>query len=147
VKNKFWLAILFGLTPWAWSAECPTRQAKTADTLVAIEHGWAQALAHHDVASVDCILADEFEDAGVEGELSNRNQTLARIPQRKPGSNQLSEMKAHIHGEMGYVRGLNTVINGEGKAVARVRFTDIFVYRDGRWLAVAGHETLLPELQ
>ena len=29
--------------------------------------------------------------------------------------------------------------------MARVRFTDIYVYRDQRWLAVAGQETLLPE--
>jgi hypothetical protein len=27
---------------------------------------------------------------------------------------------------------------------AKVRFTDVYVYREGRWLAVAGQETLLP---
>jgi hypothetical protein len=29
--------------------------------------------------------------------------------------------------------------------VASVRFTDIFAYRDGRWVALAGQETLVPE--
>jgi hypothetical protein len=28
--------------------------------------------------------------------------------------------------------------------VARVRFTDIYVYRDQRWQAVAAHESMLP---
>jgi hypothetical protein len=28
---------------------------------------------------------------------------------------------------------------------ARDRFTDIYIYRDQRWMAVAGQETLLPE--
>jgi hypothetical protein len=31
------------------------------------------------------------------------------------------------------------------KSLARVRFTDIFTGRDGRWQALAGHETLLGE--
>jgi hypothetical protein len=31
------------------------------------------------------------------------------------------------------------------KSMARVRFTDIFTYRDGRWQALASHETLLGE--
>jgi hypothetical protein len=29
--------------------------------------------------------------------------------------------------------------------VARVRFTDVFTYRDGRWQALVGHETLIGE--
>jgi hypothetical protein len=37
------------------------------------------------------------------------------------------------------------VLDASGKEIARVRFTDVFVYRDGRWQAVAGHETLMPE--
>ncbi len=35
--------------------------------------------------------------------------------------------------------------DGSGKVVARVRFTDVFTYRDGRWQALAGHESLLSE--
>ena len=52
-------------------------------------------------------------------------------------------MKSHIYGEIGYVRGLNTVTDPNGKVIANVRFTDIFVYRDGRWQALCGQETLL----
>jgi hypothetical protein len=36
-------------------------------------------------------------------------------------------------------------VDPSGKVVARVRFTDVFTYRDGRWQALAGHETLLGE--
>ena len=32
-----------------------------------------------------------------------------------------------------------------GKVLARVRFTDILVYRDGRWVAVAAQESLLSD--
>jgi hypothetical protein len=37
------------------------------------------------------------------------------------------------------------VIDADGQVRAKVRFTDIFVYREGRWLAVAGQESLVSE--
>jgi hypothetical protein len=56
-----------------------------------------------------------------------------------------SQLHPHVHDDFGYVRGLNAVVDPTGKVLARVRFTDIFVYRDGRWLAVAGQESLLTD--
>ena len=35
------------------------------------------------------------------------------------------------------------VTDPSGKPIAQVRFTDIFIYHNGRWQALAGHETLL----
>jgi hypothetical protein len=89
--------------------------------------------------------ADEFEDADVDGSLHTRSQMLAQIPQRKPGSNHLTEMRAHVEASFGFVRGLNEVLDPAGKIAARVRFTDIFTYRNGRWQALAGRETLVGE--
>lgn len=129
----------------AFAADCPAGQAKDGAELLKIEHTWAKALEQKDAVAVGCILADDFQDAGVYGELHNREEALAHIAQRGPGSNRLSEMQPHVFGEVGYVRGLNTVIDAQGHAVAKVRFTDIFVYRDGRWKAVAGQETLVKE--
>ena len=122
---------------------CPASQPKNESTLLQLEQSWAKALEQHDSATVSCILADEFEDADVHGQLHHRAETLARIPPRTPSQNHLEDLKAHIHGDFGYVRGLNRVTDPAGKPVAQVRFTDIFIYRDGRWQALAGHETLL----
>jgi hypothetical protein len=36
-------------------------------------------------------------------------------------------------------------MNSQGKLVAKVRFTDVYVYREGRWQCVAGHESMLTE--
>jgi hypothetical protein len=52
-------------------------------------------------------------------------------------------MHAHVEGNSGFTRGLATLVDAAGKVVARVRFTDVFTYRDGRWQALAGQETLL----
>jgi hypothetical protein len=77
--------------------------------------------------------------------LHDRAEALAGIAKRRPGSNELSEMHAHISGDAAFARGLNTVKDANGNIVAKVRFTDIFVYRDGAWHAVAGQETLVDD--
>jgi len=151
------LAALFAMLPvWGgrprppllnlmFAPTCPTNQAKDGNALIQIEQSWAQALEVRDADAVGCILADEFQDADPNGQLHNREETLAQIPHRRPGRNILSELTPHVFGDSGYIRGLATLVDAQGKTMARVRFTDIYVYRGTRWLAVAGQETLLPE--
>ena len=117
----------------------------TEAALIALEQDWAAALNRRDVAAVSCMVAKEFEDADVDGSLRTRAQMLDHIPQRRPGSNRLTQMRAHVEGTFAFTRGLNEVVDASGKIVARVRFTDVFAYRDGRWQALAGHETLVEE--
>jgi ketosteroid isomerase-like protein len=138
---KLFLVLLIAIP--AFAADCPKDQPKTEAALIALEHSWADALTLKDVAAVSCMVADEFEDADVDGSVHTRAQALAHIPERKPYTNRLTEMRAHVEGDMGFARGLNEILDSSGKIVARVRFTDIFTYRDGRWQALAGQETLL----
>ncbi len=139
------LAIPLALALSAFAADCPKNQPKTEAALIELEQNWAAALSRKDADAVACMVADEFEDADVDGSLHTRSQMLEHIPQRKPGTNHLSEMRAHVEGNSGFTRGLATLVDASGKVVARVRFTDVFTYRDGRWQALAGHETLLGE--
>jgi ketosteroid isomerase-like protein len=136
------LAIL-PLAAVAFAADCPKNQPKTEATLVQAEQNWAAALNRKDADAVACLLANEFEDADVDGSLHTRAQTLEHIPNKKPGTNQLSELRAHVDGNLGFTRGLATLTDTSGKVVARVRFTDVFTYRDGRWQALVGQESLL----
>jgi ketosteroid isomerase-like protein len=143
VKILTLLAVLLALALPALAADCPKDQPKTEAALIELERNWATALSRKDADSVACMVADEFEDADVDGSLHTRSQTLEHIPHRKPGVNHLSEMRAYVDGNSGFTRGLATLVDASGKVVARVRFTDVFTYRDGRWQALAGHETLL----
>jgi hypothetical protein len=129
----------------ALAAECPKNQPKTEAVLIDIEKNWAAALSRKDADTVGCMLATEFEDADVDGSLHLRAETLQRIPTRKPGVNQLSELRAYVQGNLGFTRGLATLVDPSGKVMARVRFTDVFIFRDGRWQALAGQESLLGE--
>lgn len=145
MKILILLAVLLAVGFSAFAADCPKNQPKTEAALIELEQNWAAALSRKDAAAVACLLADEFEDADVDGSLHSRSQTLEHIPNRKPGVNHLSEMRAHVEGNSGFTRGLATLVDASGKVVARVRFTDVFTYRDGRWQALAGHESLLGE--
>ena len=126
-----------------WAADCP-KQPKTADGLIQIEQTWAHALEAKDAAILACILADEFEDYSANGSVYKRSEVLDHLPQRKPSHNNLSELNPKLLGpDYGFVRGLNTVTAPDGSTVAHLRFTDVFAYRDGRWMAIAGQETLM----
>jgi ketosteroid isomerase-like protein len=137
------LPLLLIIGPSASAADCPKNQPKTEAALIELEQNWAVALSRKDAAAVACMVADEFEDADVDGSLKTRSQMLEHIPNRKPGVNHLSEMRAHVEGDFGFTRGLAALSDPSGKVIARIRFTDVFAYRDGRWQALAGQETLL----
>ena len=143
MKILILLAVLLAPASSALVADSPKDQPQTEAALIELEHNWAAALSRKEAAPVACMVADEFEDVDVDGSLHTRSQTLEHIPHRKPGTNHLTEMRAHVEGNSGFTRGLATLVDAAGKVVARVRFTDVFTYRDGRWQALAGQETLL----
>jgi hypothetical protein len=142
VKYLFWILLLSSV---GYAAPCPAAQAKDGSALVAAEQNWARSLEHQDVLTLGCILADEFEDAGPDGKLTDRATTLAKAAQPRAVHHELSDLHPHVQGEFGYIRGQAAAVDAQGKTVARVRFTDVYVYRDGRWQCVAGHESMLTE--
>ena len=128
----------------AYGAMCPAGQPKDEATLVQIEHTWVRAAEQHDAAALACILADEFEEADSDGSLINRSTMLAGATKPQKGHDELEDLHAHIYGEVAYVRGIGVRVENGGPA-GKTRFTDIFVYRDGRWQCVAGHESRFPK--
>ncbi len=143
---KFGICVL-ALFSLAYGSTCVKNQAKDESVLVQMEQSWARALEHSDAAALDCILAQEFEDAGPDGAITDRATTLAKAAEKRSVRHELSDLHAHVQGDSGYIRGTAAAINPEGKTVARVRFTDVYVYRDGRWQCVAGHESLISKGQ
>ena len=140
-------AVLFFLVPFAHSA-CSgewSRQAKTQPALLHMEDFWEQALTDRSSAELDCLLAPDFTDSNWKGDSLNREQVLQAAANRAPvpagAKHSFEEMKARIYGDTGIVTGVSYFTYTDGSQHARARFTDIFIYRDRRWQAVAGHET------
>lgn len=136
---------IFLLSALLHAAPCPTSPAKDEATLIAMEQAWAQALEKQDVETLNCILADDFEDANPVGTLSGRSKILTAAQKQPSNHHRLSEMRAHVYGDVGYIRGLATALSADGKPNVIVRFTDVYVYRDGRWQCVAAHESEVPK--
>jgi ketosteroid isomerase-like protein len=149
VKPTQWLYLLIFFSLACCSvthaAPCPAGQPKTPDALSQTERTWASALEQRDTAALGCILAEEFQDTDPEGAIFDRSATLSKAATHRPVHHELQDLNAHVYGDFGYIRGLATAADAQGKIVARVRFTDIYVYRDQRWQAVAAHESILPE--
>ena len=142
MKSLFPLLLLCSL---AHGAGCPTGQRKDRAALVQLEQVWLRAAEQHDLVALGCILADEFEEAGFDGSLIGRPAMLASAAKPSTVHFELSDLHAQVYGNFAYVRGLGGTRSDDGKFHAKNRFTDIFVYRDGRWQCVAGHESHLPE--
>ena len=142
MKHVLWVLIL---CPMAYGVPCPAGQIKDGNALVQVEHIWAHALEQSDTAALGCILADEFEDAGPDGKLASRATTLAKAAEHRAVHHELTDLSAHVQGDFGYIRGLATAIDEQGAVKVRVRFTDVYVYREGRWQCVAGHESIVSD--
>jgi hypothetical protein len=73
----------------AFASNYPLNQSKNQAAVVEIEHSWARALDHHDLEAVGCILAQQFQDADIEGKPGKREETLAGVSHR-PSDNRYS---------------------------------------------------------
>ncbi|MGC1450248.1 MAG: nuclear transport factor 2 family protein [Candidatus Sulfotelmatobacter sp.] len=140
MKYALWMLLFCS---WANAAPCPAGRAKDGNALIQIEQTWARALEQKDTTALGCILADEFEDAGPDGQLTNRAATLAKAADHPALHHELTDWHVHVSGDFGYIRGLATAVDAQGKTVVKVRFTDVYAYRDGRWQCVAAHESVL----
>lgn len=129
----------------AYAVNCPTDQPKSSGALVAIEQKWAASLDTGDTAALDCILASDFEDAGPDGKLDGRATALDKAAHHKPIRHELSDLQAHVMGDSGYIRGMATAVSQQGKILVKVRFTDVYEYRQWRWQCVAAHESIIAD--
>lgn len=130
------LALLTSVAPACSQAEPATPQG-----LLLAERRWVAALETRDVRNLGCRLAPGFTDTAWQGKLFGRAAVLAALPHRPDSKLVLSELTAEVHGRIGIVHGVNTQIGPDGKAAGKVRFTDVFVRRDGRWQALSAQET------
>lgn len=134
------LALLF--------AACAPLLAQSADPvqdLKTLEQQWAGAIDRHDTAAVDAILAPDFRHIAYNGALSTRAEALAAASDtRRVMVQHLHDIEVRVYGDrFAVVSGVNDAQSPAGSA--RLRFTDVFVFRQGRWQAVSAQETMVAQ--
>lgn len=128
---------------------------RTVASVMTVEHEWLDALQRADVDTLDRILAAEFIDNYYLGQAVTRAEYLAYFAHRDvpPPAvwQQFEDTKVRFiaKGDVAIVTGV-VVTQSAGKSSAsspsdksaiHSRFTDVFVWRDSRWQAVASQET------
>jgi len=113
--------------------------------LIKLENDWGNAWAKSDGKFLEQLYATEYLWTGADGTLFNKVDGIKddTSPEYTEKSFKLSDLKVHIYGEAALVTGHNSVkFKKGGKAEQHeVRFTDVFVKRDGRWQVVATQGT------
>jgi len=137
------LAIALSIFPaLAFGREIPV-QGRDERTVLRFERDWLRALVERDHATLDRILADDFIDSNWKGELRNKWQVLAGLSKPVLHLQRLQDVKIKFYQEVAVARGLNMISDQNGRIMIRIRFTDVLLYRNGHWQAVAAQETPL----
>jgi hypothetical protein len=117
-----------------------TDSGPCADVLTQ-ERRWLAAITEGDRMTVESILAPGFKHINSDGALLDRAQEIAGLEKVSFTMNP-SEQLVDIAGDTAVIHGVNTLIEG-GNALARERFTDVFVLQNGTWMALSAQETTL----
>jgi hypothetical protein len=132
-------ASLFAATATAQSADDERR-------LKDIEQQLARAWSQHDRAFIESVLAPEWSVTQANGEVLSRALVLGTFFDAVTfDSNVIDDVTVQLFGETAVVRGRTTAsgsFNGTPME-ARIRFTDVFIRRQGRWQVVASHASSL----
>ena len=142
------LVLLIGLHAAALAAEEKVPAPTPADAVRALESARAAALLKADTTALSSMTADEFVEISRLGTLRTKADNLREIAS---GALKLTTVKydsltVRVYGDVAVLQGLadNTGTFRGMPFAGKLRYTRIFVRRDGRWQAVAMQHTMLP---
>jgi hypothetical protein len=129
-------------------AQAPKEVAYTETAkLVALERMWNQAQVSRDAPAIAGMIGDKFINTEWDGEVSDRGKFLADFadPKFRPSLMNIQDVKVEMYATTAIVTG---IYHTKGTYGAKPyehfgRFTDTWVFQDGRWLCVASHSSLL----
>ncbi|HWO37158.1 MAG TPA: nuclear transport factor 2 family protein [Candidatus Acidoferrum sp.] len=115
--------------------------------LLVMEHLWNEAQVNRDARALNSMIGTAFVNTEYDGEVSDKAKFLADIrdPQFNLSTLTIQELKVSMYADSAVVVGIyRTKGSYQGKAYEHVgRFTDTWVYTEGRWQCVASHTSLL----
>ena len=120
---------------------------ETSTKLVGLERMWNQAQVSRDATAIASMIGDKFINTEYDGEVSDRGKFLADFadPKFKPTIMSIDNVKVEMYSTTAIVTGIyHTKGTYGGKPYEHFgRFTDTWVWQDGKWLCVASHTSLV----
>ncbi len=115
--------------------------------LTALENGWNQAQLHHDSKALDELVADSFISTDNDGTFMTKAQFLADNSDLSYAASLMtnSDEQVFLYENAAVVAGTYHAKGSyKGKPFDHYgRFTDTWVYANGKWLCVATHTSML----
>ena len=124
-------------------------QAPSAtDELTQIQHRLMKAWIDGDREYVDRTLASEWTTTDTTGHVLTKAQVMQEAfgsDVRRIESGAIDDIKVRLLGDTAIVTGHTTAVGiyKGSKVTANLRFTDVFIKREGRWQAVASQGTMI----
>ena len=144
-----WPRYLMG---WALASVCTASAfasqppaVSVEEELIALERGWNEAFYARDVEFLDSILADDFivtYDDGARGDKTRELELSASFNQRVISATQ-EDFTVQVYDDAAVVWFTLRVVGIRRGQEAEIvlRYTDVWVMRDGRWQCVASQST------
>ena len=137
VLRTFWFALMTPVYAPVWAGDQPHTMA---EDVMAVERRWLANEDRPDV--VKSILADDFVHVLPIGFIS-KDDHLEFVRKHRnifPRTRCFEELRVRIYGEVAIATGIVYAVgNSDGKP-KRTAFTDVFILRAGKWLAVNAQE-------
>jgi ketosteroid isomerase-like protein len=138
------LALSAAYSVWAQQPKTDS-DAAVSQTLQAMERAWLNAEQNHDAAAFEKLVADDWIALGPDGKSQTKAERSAEIKASHATSATMGDMKVRVFGDTAVVTGTDDEVTMEGgkKSTVHYAWTDVFVKRKGKWLAVASQTALI----
>jgi ketosteroid isomerase-like protein len=113
--------------------------------LEAIEEQLASAYRKHDCEAWGALLGDEWAVTHITGQVIAKKEALEMCRTAPEVLARYEDLSVRSYGTMAIVTGVNNAsLAKDPRQITKLRFTDVFLRRNGRWVVVMSHATAIP---
>jgi ketosteroid isomerase-like protein len=136
------VAVLFAVASTARSA-APSPDNKVAATIEQLEHEWTTAIVNRDFATLDRLLANDFNGTSPTAHTYPKSHALADLKSGRyvVEKMDLDEVSVNVYGDAAVAftsQEEKSVYDGKDIS-GHYHYTDVWIKRNGRWQVVASH--------
>lgn len=145
IAGSLALSVLI-ITLFIWWPSRPASAAQRSPeqdrkALLALEDEWLKH--EHDGPTLERILASDFVHPVSTGDMLTREQHIfysTKYPPPAGIKQRFANLQVRVYGDVGIVNGIVVTTGPPTQQPSQSIFTDVFVFRDGRWQAVNAQE-------
>ncbi|MGB6478296.1 MAG: nuclear transport factor 2 family protein [Candidatus Sulfotelmatobacter sp.] len=139
--------LLLALISLSHAAAQKSKDDSQETKILIMEQLWNEAQVNRDARVLDAMIGGQFINTEYDGEVSDKAKFLADIKDKqfKPTTLTIQDVKVNMYADAAVVVGIyHTKGIYQNKPYEHFgRFTDTWVYAEGRWQCVASHTSLL----